>query len=146
MEKETSAYINMLTIEYARRKGISDAALFNGIEKFRPLLENPDEWISMELCTQSLKNFEKAGGNCFEAGLEITKAQVTHFQLVILKIAPLPLIIKQYARYFEKTITPHVKLSLCQPARGVLDVILTPVDKGTTFSVVLPSAEVDTGG
>jgi hypothetical protein len=61
MEKETSAYINMLTIEYARRKGISDAALFNGIEKFRPLLENPDEWIGMELCTLSLKNFETAG-------------------------------------------------------------------------------------
>lgn len=129
MPRETSAYSTSLIIKYCIEKGIDLNTLFNGIEDKKHLLENPNEWIDIATLIQFTKNFEAAGGNLFQTGIEITERQVSHFQLMLLKVAPLRFIISDYSKHFEKKISPLINLSFEIKGNGVLDTIFTPKDK-----------------
>jgi PAS domain S-box-containing protein len=127
-EKETSCYSSSLIIRYAFQKNLDQIALFKGIEDKREILENRHEWIDLKTWNMLATNFENAGGDLFNAGLEITMNQVTHIQLLLLRVASLPFIISNYSKHFEKEITPLISMSVSVINKGSLDVIFAPKD------------------
>ena len=132
MEKiaqENSCYSTALLLKYALNKGFKIDALLKGIEDKRAILENSHEWIDHHTLITLLKNYEECGGDIFTSGVEITSNQVTSFQLLFLKIASLPFILKNYASHYEKKITPLIKFSAELKTWGVLDIVFRPKDK-----------------
>lgn len=124
--KETSCYSTALVIKYARERGYPEEKLFEGIEDRRTLLENQHEWIDLQTQIKLMENFEFAGGNAYKAGNEITKNQVSHFQLLFLKVASLPLIISNYSKHFEKNISPLINLTISKKSKGILEICFRP--------------------
>jgi PAS domain S-box-containing protein len=127
--RETSCYSTVSLIKYARQNNLNEDILFQGIESLKDHLQNPQEWISMAIWAHFGQNFEKAGGNLFNAGIEITENQVSHFQLFFLRVASLPVIINNISKHFEKTIATSQTLSVELKSKGVLDIIFTVKDK-----------------
>ena len=126
---EISCYITSLFLKYAQQKGFNLNILLNGIENKKDILENPHEWIDLATLNQLIKNFERMGGDLYNAGIEITENQVSHFQLMFLKVAPLIFIINNYSKIFEKKICPLVLLNFERKGKGILDIIFTPKDR-----------------
>jgi two-component system cell cycle sensor histidine kinase/response regulator CckA len=127
--REVSCYITSLVIKYCRQKAFDVNTLFKGIEDKIEILENPHEWIDYTTLIQLTNNFEQSGGNLYKAGIAITENQVSHFQLMFLKVASLPYIIQNYSRHFERAISPFITLTIELPQKGTLDIIFTPQDK-----------------
>jgi len=113
--QEVSCYSSSLIIKYAYKKGFKKEQLFEGIEDFQEILENSLEWTSACVWNTLAQNFEKAHGKksgiLEQAGWEITKNQVSNFQLLLLKIAPMSFLANNISRHFENSICKIIKAS-----------------------------------
>lgn len=113
--QEVSCYSSSLIIDYAQKKGISSVQLFDGIEDYQDTLKNPLEWTYANVWNKLARNFEKANDNkpgiLEQAGQEITKNQVSNFQLLFLKIAPISFIANNIPNHFEKNICKIIKVN-----------------------------------
>lgn len=134
LPREVSCYNSAWGIKYAHEKGFTDKQLFAGIEDRKDILENPREWADLKSAIKLLENFEKAGGNMFQAGIDITESQFSSFQLAFVKIASVNTLLRNVSRHFEKTITHLIALTVETPGKGIIDVIDTPKDKAVFSS------------
>ena len=73
------------------------------------------EWTYANVWNKLARNFEKANDNkpgiLEQAGQEITKNQVSNFQLLFLKIAPISFIANNIPNHFEKNICKIIKVN-----------------------------------
>jgi hypothetical protein len=84
----------------------------------------------MPTCNRLVKNFERAGGDLYSAGIDITENQSTHFALLYLKIAPMSVITKNAAKHFENTVAKSVvSLQVEWKGKGVVDIIFKIHDR-----------------
>jgi PAS domain S-box-containing protein len=131
--KEVSCYSTALLIKYALEHNLDHSVLFSGIECELRLLQNHHEWTSMDLVIQLMKNFERAGGNLFEAGIEITKKQTTNIQLLFLKVFSIPIIISKISDFFSSKICSTVTVHTEKKSEGFVDVVFSP-KTGSAYS------------
>jgi PAS domain S-box-containing protein len=136
ISQETSCYSSSLLIKYALQNNYNTKLLFNGILDKKELLENPHEWIDFATWIQLAKNIENLGGDLFKAGIDITKNQISNFQLFFLKVASLPFILKNYSKQYQKEISSLIVLTIEQKNTGELDVIFTPKDRSKYSSQI----------
>ncbi len=122
LDRDISCYNNPLLIKYAQDRGISEKVLFKGIEEYNNLLANPLEWADARVVVTFLENFRIAFGgstsSIVEAATEISKNQISFFQLFFLKISPLKLVAKTLTKHAETNIAKSVKMSLQLTAPG----------------------------
>lgn len=138
IEKEVSCYSSSLLIDYALKEGISDSRLFEGIEKYKENLKNPLEWTDQGIWMKLAINIEKAfsvQGILEDIGKKITKSQISNFQLLFLKIAPISSIIKNISRQAENNISKVTRITAKLINKGEADVFFEPIDsiKSLTF-------------
>ena len=126
---DASCYSSTLLIKYAQQHGFDMIRLFKGIEDKQHILENRHEWVDINTWNKFASNFERIGGNLFTAGTEITEKQISHFQLLFLKVASLEYIIYKFAEHFEKSITSIISLRLEPKAKGTFDIVFIPKDR-----------------
>jgi PAS domain S-box-containing protein len=122
LDRDISCYNNPLIIKYAQARGISEKVLFKGIEEYYDLLTNPLEWADARVVVTFVDNFRIAFGgstsSLVEAATEISKNQISFFQLFFLKISPLELIARKLTKHAETNIAKSVKMSLQLIAPG----------------------------
>ena len=147
-QREVSCYSSSVLVTYARQHGFDMVVLFNGVREYEDILSNSNEWTGMEIWIRFMSNFEQAGGDLYQAGIEITENQVSHFQLLFLKVFPLPVIISKIPDFFEATICKTVSIRVERKDRGLIDIIYTPksgspystqacdFDRGCTFATL----------
>lgn len=147
-QKEVSCYSSSVLMAYARQHGFDMAVLFDGVEEHADILSNSNEWTVMKIWLRFMSNFERAGGNLYNAGIDITENQVSHFQLLFLKVFPLSVIIAKIPDLFETSICKTVTIRIEHKERGVIDIIYTPkpgspystqacdFDRGCTFATL----------
>jgi PAS domain S-box-containing protein len=126
IKKEASCYSTSLLIKHAQSEHITTGDLFKGLEEKKYILENRHEWIDMASWIRFFKNYENAGGDLFNAGIEITIRQVSHFQLLFLNVASLPFIIRNISNHFETTIAKTISCKVEHINNGILDIIFIP--------------------
>ena len=148
VKKEVSCYSSSVLINYATEHNFSRSTLFDGIEEHVGLLRNQHEWTTMELVIHLMQNFERAGGNLFEAGVEITKNQTSNIQLLFLKVFSHSIIISKIPDFFSSKICTTVTVVAEQKSEGAIDVVFTPktgsaysqqicdFDRGCTFATL----------
>ncbi len=131
--KEVSCYSSSLLIKYALDKGIPSVNLFNGIESYKTILENPLEWTKANIWSVLAKNIEKGFGfepNILETiGDEITIKQVTFFPLLFFKISPLPFIISRLPNHMENNVNKLLHTRATLNKKNDLSVFFRPLDK-----------------
>jgi PAS domain S-box-containing protein len=114
--KDISCYTTALVIKHAKKSGVADAVLFDEIQEYKNLLLNPLEWVDGRIVSKLLGNYVKAkDGDCAaltRAGIEITLSQITHFQLLFLKIFPLSVIAKKLEQLTESSIAKMFSLQI----------------------------------
>lgn len=98
--REMSCYGTALLIEYSKKRGFNEDFLFRGIEEHKNSLANSQEWINLKTIIRFLDNFKHLGGDLFPVGLDLTLNQVSQFQLMILKVAPVSFLNKRYPVQF----------------------------------------------
>ena len=94
-------------------------------------MENRHEWTDFETLNELTANFERAGGNLFDAGVEITMNQASHFQMLFLKVASLSTIVRNYCELFRKRVTPFVIMRIETTSKGSLEVFFKPIVRET---------------
>lgn len=133
MLKETSCYSSNLLIDYSISKGIPEKLLFKDIEQYSEILKNPLEWINFDVWNTLACNFEMAYGNkpniLFEVGKEIQINQISNFQLLFFKIAPLKLIIPNVGQHIEKNINKNLIAESILYPNCKLSFSITPKNK-----------------
>ena len=128
-QQGASCFSSSLLIKYAKDHQFDIKALFNGIEDKKNILENQHEWIDLDTWNKLAQNFERIGGNLFQAGIELIESQVSHFQFLLLKVAPLKFIIRNASHHFEKTMATPITLQLEPREKGTIDITFTPQDR-----------------
>jgi PAS domain S-box-containing protein len=125
--RDISCYTTSLIATYAVSKGYQTEGLFDGILQYKAQLLNPLEWIDGEIVVKFFDNFVKLSGGdvrVFErVGLEIATNQISHFQLMFLRIAPLSLISKTLPKHTENGISKSFSIHMHIIKNGVIELI-----------------------
>lgn len=133
LEKNTSSYSSFLLISYLKQKNLYSERIFKGIEEYSNILINPQEWVDLSVFIKVMDNialeFKDNPEFFYNAGKEIMSNQVSFFQLLFFKLAPLSLICKKMGSFFEKNISKAIKTEAKLTKKGQFDVFFEPVNQ-----------------
>jgi len=133
LEKNTSSYSSSLLISYLKQKNLYSERIFKGIEEYSNILINPQEWIDLSVFIKIMDNialeFKDDPEFLYNAGKEIMSNQVSFFQLLFFKLAPLSLICNKMGSFFENNISKAIKAEAKLTKKGQFDVFFEPVNQ-----------------
>jgi two-component system, cell cycle sensor histidine kinase and response regulator CckA len=122
-DRDISCYTTSLIASYAVAKGILERQLFDGLQDFKDQLCNPLEWIDGKIVVRFFDNYVKScgGGNRIleQTGIDISVNQMSHFQLMFLRIAPLSLICKTLKSHTENNVSKSFTFNLVLKGKGL---------------------------
>lgn len=138
--KDVSCYSSAVLIQYSRTLGIPAQKLFKGIEPYQSVLQNPLEWIESSVWNKLTLNIEACFPDnpniMFDAGLEITQKQITNFQMLFLKIAPLKMIAANIPKHMKNNICKNIDMYAQSITSGGLELKTTPINKDNYSSQI----------
>jgi two-component system, cell cycle sensor histidine kinase and response regulator CckA len=140
IHKDVSCYSSSLLIQYARNAEIPSFKLFKGIESFQSILQNPLEWIDVITWNKLAENIEACFPQnphvMYDIGMEMTLKQITNFQMLFLKIAP----IKTVAAAIPRHMKAHINRTMVMYAQDItssgLYLVTTPNNKNEYSSQI----------
>lgn len=77
--EEVSCYSIVLLYEYATLKKLDTSVLFDGLAGSKEHLLDRHAWTSMSNWDTFATNFERAGGDLYQAGIETAEQQIAFF-------------------------------------------------------------------
>ncbi|MBD3240234.1 MAG: PAS domain S-box protein [Chitinivibrionales bacterium] len=131
---DISCYSTSLLIEYARVRGVDDDTLFEGVSADRAMLRDSMAWTDVFTWSRLAANIAKATGGepgtLERMGEELSLGDIrddAHFQLLFLRMAPLPELVRRLSDHVRRYINRNLVIRLEKTGPGEAHLHCQPI-------------------